>query len=335
MAEYEMKKLLVSLAVGKALFLNQAVADEQVLELGLPIRCELGKSCFVQSYVDHDPGPGSSDYMCKFRSYNDHNGTDFRLLSDKARRDGYDVLAAAAGTVARARDGVEDISIRSTSPEAVRGQECGNGVVIEHGNGWETQYCHMAKGSLIVKPGQHVAKGESIGRVGLSGLTEFPHLHITVRHEQKVVDPFAHRAAERSCGGGRSLWDPKLANQLVYKPSEVLNVGFTGGTVTMERIEADDVSKEPVKKDSALVAYARAIGLQQGDVQELSILKPDGSPVIVHKVAALAGNKAQVFIAAGRKAQAQPWPTGTYRATYAVRRNNALVLTKEFSITLD
>ena len=35
-------------------------------------------------------------------------------------------------------------------------RECGNGVVIQHKDGFETQYCHMARGSITVTPGQSV-----------------------------------------------------------------------------------------------------------------------------------------------------------------------------------
>ncbi len=58
-------------------------------------------------------------------------------------------------------------------------RECGNGVVIAHAGGWETQYCHMAQGGLAVKPDQPVTTGQTLA-VGLSGLTEYPHLHFTV-----------------------------------------------------------------------------------------------------------------------------------------------------------
>ena len=113
------------------------------------------------------------------------------------------VVAAADGKVLRVRDGVEDVSITGRGRESVANSECGNGVVVEHGNGWETQYCHMAKGSLSVKPGDTVKAGDRLGRIGLSGMTEFPHLHFTLRKDGKVVDPFAHGAPAKSCGGGR------------------------------------------------------------------------------------------------------------------------------------
>jgi D-3-phosphoglycerate dehydrogenase len=48
----------------------------------------------------------------------------------------------------------------------IAGRECGNGVVIAHEDGWETQYCHMRRGSVAVQPGERVARGQTLGLVG-------------------------------------------------------------------------------------------------------------------------------------------------------------------------
>ena len=141
-------------------------------------------------------------------------------------------------------------------------------MLIEHEGGWRTQYCHMAKGSVRVKPGDQITTGQPIGLVGLSGDTEFFHLHFTVRHRGKFVDPFAYGAAENSCGGGRSLWAASLGEQMQYRPGEIIDYGFAGIAPTMELIESGEIGKHPVTPGSdALVAYVRAIGLQAGDQQ--------------------------------------------------------------------
>src|SRR5262245_17608090 len=161
------------------------------IELGRPIDCEIGRTCFIQNYVDHDASPDVRDYRCGTLTYNGHNGTDFRLPTVAAQRSGVNVLAAADGQVLRTRDGMADISISAAGAPSVADRECGNGVVISHAEDWETQYCHLAQGSLRVKAGDRVVAGQPIGHVGLSGKTEFPHLHLTVRRGGKVVDPFA------------------------------------------------------------------------------------------------------------------------------------------------
>src|SRR5215213_7064057 len=157
------------------LAVSAAVADESP-RLRLPVACQIGQTCFVQHYVDQDPGPGARDFQCGSLTYDGHNGTDFRLPSAAAQTAGIDVLAAADGKVLRIRDGMEDVSVRAGGQESVDGSECGNGAVITHAGGWETQYCHMARGSVSVRPGDEVRAGQKIGRIGLSGITEFPHL---------------------------------------------------------------------------------------------------------------------------------------------------------------
>ena len=101
------------------------------------------------------------------------------------------MLAAAAGVVKAVRDGVADVNVRVIGFGSVAGHECGNGVVIAHDGGWETQYCHLAKGSVRCTTGERVETGTPLGLVGLSGQTEFPHLHFSVRHNGATVDPFA------------------------------------------------------------------------------------------------------------------------------------------------
>src|SRR3954447_17268207 len=128
----------------------------QEIRLRLPVACEIGRSCEVQHYVDRDPTGGSKDYQCGTLTYDGHDGTDFRVPDLAAQRAGVDVLAAARGRVLRVRDGVADISVQELGRERVEGTECGNGVVVVHEGGYETQYCHLAKGSVAVRPGDIV-----------------------------------------------------------------------------------------------------------------------------------------------------------------------------------
>jgi murein DD-endopeptidase MepM/ murein hydrolase activator NlpD len=291
----------------------------------------------VQSYVDHDLSKASRDYQCGSRTYDGHNGTDIRLLDLGLQRRGVEVLAAATGHVVGARDGMTDISVRTIGKAAIAGKECGNGVVLEHDDGWQTQYCHMAKGSVRVKTGDRVAEGQPIGLVGLSGDTEFPHLHFTVRLAGAIIDPFAFGPALDSCNsGGRSLWASALHARLDYRAREILNYGFSGQPPTMELIESGDIKDHPPNRQSgALAAYVRVIGLQKGDEQMLTISGPDASLFSEHASPALESNKAQYFISSGRNRKTSAWPQGNYAATYRVTRNGAELLRKTFDIKVD
>lgn len=53
----------------------------------------------------------------------------------------------------------------------------GHCVVIDHLNGEYSFLVHLKKGSVTVKEGDAVKKGEAIGQVGNSGSSMYPHLH--------------------------------------------------------------------------------------------------------------------------------------------------------------
>ena len=63
----------------------------------------------------------------------------------------------------------------------------GRHVVINHGYGYKTIYAHMSK--IEVKRRQKVKRGELIGLVGNTGLSEAPHLHYEVVKNGKKVNP--------------------------------------------------------------------------------------------------------------------------------------------------
>jgi hypothetical protein len=321
-------------AIAAALGFSSNVIAESI-QLGMPIACDLGRTCYLQNYVDVDPSASTRDYKCGTLTYDGHNGTDFRLPSLASQKAGVEVLAAASGRVLRTRADAPDGAFGKSARDAVRDVECGNGAVIEHPEQWETQYCHMAGGSLMVKPGDVVKAGQPLGRVGLSGLTEYPHLHFTVRHKGAIIDPFAYGAASGSCGGGQLLWHPALHAQLAYQERTVLNAGFANGPVTMELVEDGSAGKElPSASAPAIVAFVRAIGLQTGDAQRLVIKDPVGNVIAENRAAQLQSNKAQYMLFTGRKRPANGWDRGTYKATYVVERDGRVVLTKELELTL-
>jgi hypothetical protein len=319
--------LLASLATG-------GLANAESIRLTLPVTCELGHNCVIQNYVDLDTSNGAQDYTCGTRTYDGHNGTDFRLTSMGTQRAGVHVVAAADGTVARMRDGVADASVKqSGKPPA--GRECGNGIVITHPGGWETQYCHMERGSLMVKPGEAVKAGQKLGRIGLSGMTEYPHLHFTVRHQGNTVDPFAYNeSGTAACGKGTSLWDQSLRSALGYHDRSVLNTGFAAEAVSMDAIENESIDPPSSAQSPAIVAYVRAIGLKTGDKQGLVLRGPKGQVLAENRTEPLDRPKAQTMLFAGRKQPAGGWERGRYQATYTVELDGRQVLKRDWSFEL-
>lgn len=309
-----------------------ATSQDAGPKLGLPIACTPGKDCFVQNYFDHDPGPGAKDHRCGTMTYDGHDGIDIRVPTTAVQKRGVAVLASAAGTVKAVRDGVEDRAIGAEGRAAVAGRECGNGVVLNHPGGWETQYCHLAKGSVAVKPGQTVTAGQKLGNVGLSGWTQFPHAHLGIRSPQGEVDPFTGGAA--ACGaGGRSLWTPAAQAALQYASPQVINIGFASGAVSMEAVEADTVAR-PSRSSPALVGYVRAIGLNGGDKMLLTLTGPDGRELSRNDPPPLDRAKAQWLTFTGKKASSGPLAAGRYKLTYTVSRGGKTVLTRTAEATL-
>ncbi|HML94124.1 MAG TPA: M23 family metallopeptidase [Thermodesulfobacteriota bacterium] len=90
---------------------------------------------------------------------------------------GEDVLAVAGGRVVTAVDKYEDQVPGQLPPGLPIEEADGNYVVIDIGGGNFAFYAHMIKGSLAVKEGDFVTRGQVIGHLGNSGNTSAPHLH--------------------------------------------------------------------------------------------------------------------------------------------------------------
>lgn len=85
------------------------------------------------------------------------------------------VYSVGDGVVKYTIDKFKDNKPGSTAPfyEA-------NKILIDHGGGEYSFYCHLKKSSSKVKVGDKVKKGQMIGRVGNSGASGMPHLHFTM-----------------------------------------------------------------------------------------------------------------------------------------------------------
>ena len=66
----------------------------------------------------------------------------------------------------------------------------GQHVLIDHGNGYQTLYAHMS--DIYVKPGNAVARGQVIGRMGSSGRSTGTHLHFEIRKNGVIQNPLSY-----------------------------------------------------------------------------------------------------------------------------------------------
>jgi len=303
------------LALGAVLFyMSAAVSQGSALELGLPLRCELGKTCWIVNFVDLDPGKGVRDHACTSFSYNGHKGTDFAIRDLKAMEGGVPVIASAPGTVKAVRDGMEDANVSERGKPGVSGRECGNGVVIVHGQGWETQYCHLKKGSISVEQGSVVKRGQSLGLVGHSGLAQFPHVHLSVRHDNRVIDPFIIASPGEKCGrGDRSMWQPGLATQMGGPPSAIFNAGFAAKAPRPQAVRAGLYRDRVLSRQApALVLWADMYWPVAGDQVRMRIYGPDGALIFEH-MSDIPKTQARRLFFAGKKRKSLFWPKGAYR----------------------
>jgi murein DD-endopeptidase MepM/ murein hydrolase activator NlpD len=92
---------------------------------------------------------------------------------------GSDALAVADGTVTEVKDGIpENVpGINSRAVPITLETVGGNHVILDIGHGRYAFYAHLQPGSLKVKLGDHVKRGQVLGLVGNSGNSTEPHLH--------------------------------------------------------------------------------------------------------------------------------------------------------------
>lgn len=303
-----------------AVLMAPAFAAAEDPRFALPVDCQIGAVCVVQNYLDHAPGPDAKDQACGPLTYDGHRGVDIRVSSLRVMTAGVAVLAAAPGVVLRVRDGEPDISFRKRGEDTVRGREAGNGVVIDHGGGWRSQYSHMRNGSIAVEPGQQVETGTRLGLIGLSGRTEFPHLHFGVTQNERTLDPFTGRAPEGGCGqSGSSLWTAAAQTALAYRAGGLLDAGFASGPLDLAAALGETPPPAPETDSPALVFWAAAWGLRAGDREEIRLTGPNGE-VLAEWSGRLDSPKAQSMRYAGRKRRGDAWPPGAYRGEYTVTR---------------
>jgi murein DD-endopeptidase MepM/ murein hydrolase activator NlpD len=94
--------------------------------------------------------------------------------------DGVNIKAARGTAVRAAENGV----VAYTGNEL---QGYGNLVLIRHADRWMTAYAHLEK--TLVKKGDTVKAGQSIGTVGASGQVDSPQLHFEIRRGTQALNP--------------------------------------------------------------------------------------------------------------------------------------------------
>lgn len=262
--------LLLAAALGSAGHAQEAP------RLDLPVDCAMGEDCFVQFHVDRDSGPGVLDYNCGGLTYNGHKGTDMRLPDLVAMEAGVNVITAAEGVVRAVRDGMPDISASEIDTSVIAGCEAGNAVVIAQPGGWESQYAHLRQGSALVRSGERVSRGQSLGLIGMSGKANYPHVHFELRLKDVIIDPFTGDVTLQGYEpAGPGLWTPNAAALLAYRPSHLLNLGFAGARPDRDAVRLG-AERALVLSHSlpALLLWSDVFGTQSGDEEFFGSTRP-------------------------------------------------------------
>jgi hypothetical protein len=309
---------------------------------GLPLVCPEGAICPIQQFVDLDTGPGARDPWCGTKTYDGHKGTDFRVLSMQDVARGVEVVAMADGVVKASRDGMADRLVSTDEDrKAVAARECGNGLILDHGGGLETQYCHMRKGSLRLAPGARVRKGDVLGFVGASGMAQFPHVHVTLRRDGEATDPFTGLSAGQDCAeigsgeaaefGARSWLDASAMAALTAPDMPtLLSTGFTDRPVSDKDLVQSGYPSPPGAHSQALVGYIWAINLAKADRLVLRIER-DGQLFSQQTSEPLDRSKA-VYVAYSGKGGSPP--AGHYRLEAAIVRQGKMIVAERKEFTL-
>ena len=159
----------IAALAGRAASLSQRTRRQATRVLNLGNITALAQAAIVAHIPSIDPVAGAPIVGCFcYRTYPDvefHEGVD--LGADW----GEPVRAAAAGVVTAAS------------------YNGGYGLMvdIDHENGYATWYAHLS--STEVRIGEHVLKGQVIGRVGMTGFATGPHVHYQVMHDGTPIDP--------------------------------------------------------------------------------------------------------------------------------------------------
>lgn len=209
-------------------------AAVQVLRGG-PLRMPVEEPGAIDSNtilgVDHNMPPNMLRIVCQSYSgqafpfcYAGHEGTDFLLAGGFKAMDAGSafIVAASPGRVVAVEDGNYD---RCHASVELGDVSCdgypirSNHVVIEHadyaGRSLRTEYHHMMKGSVLVTVGMTVACGQRLGRIGSSGRSSLPHLHLSVLRDGTHVDPYAGPYSQE-----QTLWIEQAAEASVLPPAE-------------------------------------------------------------------------------------------------------------------
>lgn len=138
----------------------------------------------------------------------------------------------------------------------------GNRLIIDHGDGFQTWYCHLA--SLSVRLGATVAAGQTVAVMGATGNVTAKHLHFELRKNGVAVDPAPYFTG--TAGGGTT---PLQGDEMgiIRDPSTgaLTTVGETTYQhhTSMASYEADALVYGPFRQAASQAQYKQTVANTQ------------------------------------------------------------------------
>jgi autotransporter-associated beta strand protein len=214
------------------------------------------------NYYDVDVTSGIEDFQGGPYAYDGHNGHDITLPNFARMDAGIPICAAADGIVESVSDGNFD---RNTA----QGSQPANLIVINHGNGWKTDYHHLAANTITVNVGDVVSAGQLLGLAGSSGSSTDAHLHFGVLHNGADVETRYDPAA---------YYISPLAYQ-ADEPTTILDSGITNfiPTTAEYKERPADHSVFSTLAPKNVVFWFKASHFNQGDSYQVKWYRPDGT----------------------------------------------------------
>jgi hypothetical protein len=296
-------------------------APPEPFAMSLPMLCPEGHDCWITNYPDQDQSHSAKDYKCGTLSTDGQQNTDFSVGSKLAIRAGIPIYAVAPGVVLGARNNMDDNFRAKGKVTVPPKQHCGNGILIEHQDGWRTQYCHLRKGSVTVKREEEVVEGQKLGLMGLSGDTDHPHLEFTLRQENVPIDPFTGTAMPDSCGAkGGSLWKSPEDPLLTYISASIVGGGFSDKRPQKIGSASDERDIRIFSRQSgSMYLWADVSGLRPDDQLEFEVFGPEGDQALEHtnNIKRLEFRK-RAYVEFRKRSII--WPSGQYRGLVTLRR---------------
>jgi murein DD-endopeptidase len=147
-----------------------------------------------------------------------------RAVSANHHAYGAEVLAVADGVVAEVQDGIPELV--GPRPPSFSFDVTGNRIMLDIGQARYATYAHLKPGSIRVKVGQRVKRGDVIALLGHSGVTPVPHLHFQVQDAPRLATeglPYRYESFEvlGGCQGALAITGQCTRTAAVTRRNEI------------------------------------------------------------------------------------------------------------------